>query len=235
MLYLTNLDIENYKIFQDTEDYCFSQDSVLLSSLAEIGVKDKVLDLGTGTGVLSFLIAIKKHPAYILGVDVQSDAIETANKSLVLNNLQNKIKFVCADVKNFCDYSSYGEFDKVVCNPPYFNKPIPPDADKKKTISRFETTASLSDFISSASKALKNGGKLFMVHKCERLCDVICNLREFGLEPKHITFIKPKSEVVADTFIVCAKKGASIGLTLSELVVMDKDGAYSNTFKELYK
>ena len=235
MLYFVDLQIDNRKIYQDTEDYGFSQDSVLLASKAQISKSDKVLDLGTGVGILCFLIAIKKGAQEIVGVDIQEESIKIANKSLELNQLENQIKFINADVHDFEKYAKISYFDKVVCNPPYYNQALPKDANMRKAISSHESTATLDDFIYAATKALKNGGKLYMVHKMERLADVMYSLKGHHLEPKKIVFIKPFINQPADTFIVEAKKGAQGGLKVEEIVCRNDDKSYTEEFLELYK
>lgn len=222
----------DYKLIQDDEEYCFSADSVLLANLACIGTNDNVIDLGSGSGVISTLVAVKKNARRVVGIELNPRTVELSKKSSKMNKLTDRQTFICGDVKKIGDYVSAGEFDKAVCNPPYFVPDTQVSSGRKTA--RSEAEGGLNDFISAAAYALKNGGDLFISYKLARLCDLICALRENGLEPKHVTFVYPKFSKGADVVIVSAKKGGKCGLLSDTLIIMDEEGRYTPRVKELY-
>ncbi|MEG2451188.1 MAG: methyltransferase, partial [Clostridia bacterium] len=139
-IYQSDLGIENYILLQDTEDYAFTQDSVFLANLAKIYPSDSVIDLGCGNGIVSTLIAVKKHCSNVVGVDINKSACELATKSCAINHLQDKLNFICGDVRDIASVVGFEEFDKAVCNPPYFEQTStvscnPPYFEQTSTVS----------------------------------------------------------------------------------------------------
>lgn len=231
---LTEL-IGEYKIYQEMRGYRFTQDSVLLANLAEIKSGDKVIDLGSGCGVIGMLIAIKKAPSLVVCAEIDARASELCAKSAELNGLANKLSALTIDVRELCGNKFSGVFDKAVCNPPYYRNSPPIGTNPNKFGAKFENDAALDDFISAAARVLKFGGDFFIVHKADRLCDLLIYLRNNKLEPKKITAVLPKLGADADTVIVSAKKGGKTGLKLKNLIVANAEGEYTEEFKELYR
>lgn len=233
-IYPTSLDIDNYVILQDTDDYAFTQDSVFLVNTANITKNDRVLDLGCGTGVLSTIASIKYNAKEVVGIDVQSRLVSLATKSAKINNLQDRLTFINADVKDIRDVVESESFDKVLCNPPYFanttNREI-----MGREISRTESSATLQDFVKAASYALKFGGELHLVIKVDRLASAYSYLVKYNLSPKHTTFVYPTFQKGIDVCLIRAKKGAKEGMSTSTLIVMDDDGNYTEQYTRLYK
>jgi len=232
-LYLTSLDIKDYKIYQDTEDYAFSQDSVFLANLATLSKDDLVIDLGCGCGILSFLAIIKKDVKKTVGIEVQNRVVEMTKKSIELNKLNDRFEIINGDVKDIKSLVNAESFDKALCNPPYFedNKSI----ENNKKISRTESSASLDDFIKSASYALKFGGDLFIVYKVDKMTSLLSSLTKNNLEPKEITLVYPKLSKGVDIIIVKARKGAKPGLITKTLILKDEQNEYTKEYKELYQ
>jgi len=230
-LYLTDLG-HGIRIYQDDEGYGFTQDSVLLANLATLTPKDRVLDLGTGSGVLSFLALKKKHVKWVLGIEVQKDLAETCQKSIALNGLEERFEVKNADVLDYKTCIKHGDFSKVLCNPPYF-KQVQATGERLK--GRQETTASLADFVKAASFALKYGGELWIVIKIDRLSALFAALGENKLEPKLMWLVYPKPSFDVDTVIVKAKKGGKVGLETKTLFVQDDNGNYTEEFNALYR
>lgn len=231
--YYTSLDIGEYKIIQSTEGYAFSQDSVLLANLSKIGSKDKVLELGSGSGIISMLVAIKKKPSSIVGIEINEVAADMSRRSMDMNGLADRVKIIPGDIRNVKDIVENGRFDKVICNPPYYDFEDG-KSEGRNTDSKHESGATLADFVFAAAYALKFGGDFFVVMKMSRLADIIYLLRQNNLEPKNLCIVYPKPKAEADIAIISARKGAKPGLTTTTLTVMDEDGGYSEKFKELY-
>lgn len=224
----------DYKVLQDDDGYLFSADSVLLANLAKIGVEDSVIDLGTGSGVLAILTAVKKGAKRVVGVEIDSATADMARRSVKMNKLDDKISIITGDVKCIKDFVRAGEFDKAICNPPYFSADDGFGTEGVKATARKQGENTIDHFVKAGAYALKNGGDFFVVYKADRLVEVVTALHENGLEPKHITYIYPKLSKGVDTVIISAKKGGKTGLQSSTLILMDEEGKYLDKVKELY-
>lgn len=224
----------DYKVLQDDDGYLFSADSVLLANLAKIGIEDSVIDLGTGSGVLAILTAVKKGAKRVVGVEIDSATADMARRSVKMNKLDDKISIITGDVKCIKDLVRAGEFDKAICNPPYFSADDGFGTEGVKATARKQGENTIDHFVKAGAYALKNGGDFFVVYKADRLVEVVTALHENGLEPKHITYIYPKLSKGVDTVIISAKKGGKTGLQSSTLILMDEEGKYLDKVKELY-
>lgn len=228
--YLTDLQIKDYKIYQDTEDYAFTQDSVFLANIAKFKKDDYLIDLGSGCGILSFLAVIKQGVSKVVGIEIQHSMVSLANESIVLNKLENKISIIEGDVKNIKNLVEAESFDKAICNPPYFVG----EKSTKKNLSHIENSATLEDFVKAAAYSLKFGGDLYIVIKENRLSELLTILSNNKLEPKEMTLVYPKLSSGIDIAIIKARKGAKVGLQTNTLIVKDEDGNYTKEYEELY-
>ena len=247
--YATDLGIGDYIVFQDTDDYAFSQDSVFLANMAKLSPSDAVLDLGCGSGILSTLALVKKHVKKAVGIELQPRVADIARDSAIQNGLQDKFEVICADVKDIRSILKAESFDKVLCNPPYFtnsgnsgqksisdegNDALNINAKTEKSVSRTESTATLDDFVKGASYALRFGGDAWFVIKADRMASLIYSLKSYNLEPKEATLIYPKPTSDVDVVIIKARKGAKEGLKISPFFVTDDNGEYTDKYKETY-
>ena len=247
--YATDLGIGDYIVFQDTDDYAFSQDSVFLANMAKLSPSDAVLDLGCGSGILSTLALVKKHVKKAVGIELQPRVADMARDSAIQNGLQDKFEVICADVKDIRSILKAESFDKVLCNPPYFtnsgnsgqksvsdeeNDALNINAKIEKSVSRTESTATLDDFVKGASYALRFGGDAWFVIKADRMASLIYSLKSYNLEPKEATLIYPKPTSDVDVVIIKARKGAKEGLKISPFFVTDDNGEYTDKYKETY-
>lgn len=247
--YATDLGIGDYTVFQDTDDYAFSQDSVFLANMAKLSPSDAVLDLGCGSGILSTLALVKKHVKKAVGIELQPRVADMARDSAIQNGLQDKFEVICADVKDIRSILKAESFDKVLCNPPYFtnsgnsgqksvsdeeNDALNINAKTEKSVSRTESTATLDDFVKGASYALRFGGDAWFVIKADRMASLIYSLKSYNLEPKEATLIYPKPTSDVDVVIIKARKGAKEGLKISPFFVTDDNGEYTDKYKETY-
>ena len=200
---IDDLQLNNLKIIQNKDGFCFGIDSVLLSDFAkEIPSNAKVLDLGTGTGILGILLCGKTNLSKIYGIDIQEDVCNMASRSIKLNNLEDKFEIINKNIKDLKDIFEANTFDAIVSNPPYKkdNSGLKNESETK-LISRHEITASLEDFINISSFLLRNNCSLYMVHRPERLSDLFYLLRKYNLEPKKLRLVQSYFDSKPKTFI----------------------------------
>jgi tRNA1(Val) A37 N6-methylase TrmN6 len=171
----------DYKVLQDDNGYLFSADSVLLANLAKIGSDDSLIDLGTGSGVLAILATVKKGAKRTVGIEIDSATADMARRSVKMNNLDDKITIVNGDVKDIKDYVRAGEFDKAICNPPYFSAEDGFGTIGAKATARKQGQNTIDAFVEAGAYALKNGGDFFVVYKADRLVELIVALTKNGL------------------------------------------------------
>ena len=234
---IDDLQLNNLKIIQNKDGFCFGIDSVILSDFAkEIPKNSTVIDLGTGTGILGILLCGKTSLSKIYGVDIQKEVCQMARRSIILNGLENRFEIINDNIKNLNTIFENCSIDAIVSNPPYKkdNSGLKNES-KTKLISRHEITASLEDFIEISSKLLKNSASLYMVHRPERLADLFYLLRKYKLEPKKLRTVQSYSDSKPKLILVKATKNAKSFLNIEEpLVVYNKDGSYTDEILKIY-
>lgn len=234
---IDDLQLNNLKIIQNKDGFCFGIDAVLLSDFAkDIRNNSKVLDLGTGTGIIGILLCAKTNLSKIYGIDIQKDVCDMALRSIKLNNLENKFEIINTNIKDLQNIFDESSFDAIVSNPPYKkdNSGLKNDSETK-LISRHEITASLEDFISVSSKLLKNNGSIYMVHRPERLSDLFYLLKKYNLEPKKLRLVQSYQDSKPKLILVKATKNAKSFLNIEEpLIIYNKDGLYTNEIFKIY-
>jgi len=228
------------KVIQE-EGLGYGVDAVLLACFAagETGAKGmragcRAIDLGTGSGIVSFIISHKVPDSLLRGIDVRENAVSRASRACMANGLEDRITFETADVSG---YSSDEEYDAALSNPPYFRKgaAIPAAADGKYT-ARHETTADIGEFARTASRLLGDGGDFYLVHRPDRLADIFEALRAAGLEPKEMQLVVPKAGEPANIVLIHAVKGAGAELRmLPEIAVHRAGGGYTDVIESLYE
>lgn len=231
-----SLDINNLKIIQAKNGFRFGMDAVLLSDFAkDIKNGSNVMDMCAGNCAISLLLSAKTQNTCFTAVEIQESVADLAKRSVLLNDLNDRINVVCMDLKNLNTVFSTSCFDAIVCNPPYkkANDGLINSADTK-TIARHEIFCSLEDVISTSSFLLKNNGCLYMVHRPERLCDIICFMRKYDLEPKLLRFIQPSIDKPANLLLIKAVKGGKPFLKLLENLIVYKNGNYTDEFLKIY-
>ena len=185
---------ENLKIVQVNEYFNFSLDSVLLANFVNLNNKiTNILDLGTGNAPIPLILSTKTKEK-IIGVEIQKEIYDLAIESVKINNLENQIEILNIDIKDLLSYYKHESFDLILSNPPYFKKLDTSILNENviKTNARHETLINLEDLIAIASKLLINKGTFALVHRTERLAEIIEILKKYKLEPKKIRFIFPK-------------------------------------------
>ncbi len=233
---IDDLQLNGLQLIQNVDKFCFGVDAVLLSDFTDVKKNQRVLDLGTGTGIIPILLAGKTQAKSIIGLEIQESMAEMANRSVMLNNLQDRVQILYGDIKKYRDYFTKASFDVVVSNPPYTNKGCglvnPHDS---KAISRHEILCSLEDVVSCAASLLVSGGQLAMVHRPERLADIICCMRSNGIEPKYLRFVHPKPYKKPNMILIKGNRGGNPELKVQEpLYVYNSDGTYSDEINKIY-
>ena len=234
---IDDLGIKNLKIIQNKEGFCFGIDSVLLSDFAKNIKKDSlVLDLGTGTGIIPILLCGKTDLKKVIGVEIQEEVYNMAKKSIKLNNLENKFEIINENILNLEKIYKENTFDVITTNPPY--KKIDTgilNENKKKIVSRHEITASLEDFLKVSKRLLKDKGELYMVHRPERLVDIIYNMRKYKIEPKIIRFVFSNKNKEPKLVLIKGIKNARPFLKMEKnLYIYDENGKYSKEIEKIY-
>ena len=234
---IDDLEFKGLKIIQNKDGFCFGIDSILLSDFAkEIKKGSKVIDLGTGTGIIGILLCMKTELSKIIGVEIQKEVYDMAKRSIKLNNLENKFEIINENIKNLENIIETGTFDAVVTNPPY--KKIGTgltNENKEKLISRHEITANLEDFIKVSYRMLKDKGTLYMVHRPDRMVDIIELLRKYKLEPKKIKFVYPNANKDANLILLKAVKNENPFLKIEKpLYVYNQNGEYTDEILKIY-
>lgn len=234
---IDDLGLKSLKIIQNDKWFCFGIDSVLLSDFAKnIKKGSKVIDLGTGTGIISILLCGKTNLSNVVGVDIQEDVCEMANRSVKLNNLEKYMEIVCDNINNLKNRYDRCTFDVVVTNPPYKKENTGlKNNEKQKEISRHEICASLDDFLNISFYLLKDKGEFYMVHRPERLVDVIDVMRRNKIEPKSIRFVYSNKDKAPVLFLVKGVKNSKSFLkVMPNLYIYDNDGNYTEEIKKIY-
>lgn len=234
---IDDLELNNLKIIQNKNGFCFGMDSVLLSDFAKnIKPNTKVIDLGTGTGILPILLSAKTKASKIVGIEIQEDVANMANRSVELNNLQNRLEIICENIKNLKNVYETNSFDAIVTNPPYKTKGTGGINElKSKLISRHEITTDLEDFISISSYLLKDQSNIYMVHRPERLVDILSIFRKYKLEPKELKLVQPNCGKAPNLVLIKATKNAKPFLKIDKpLYIYKSDGTYTEELLKIY-
>ena len=240
MKYVVNdlVGYENLKIVQNSEYFNFSLESVILPHFCKISSDNmKIIDFCTGNAPIPLILSTLTN-SNIIGVELQKEIYQLANESIKINNLKDRIKILNVDVKELPKFYLTDSFDLITCNPPYFKieKDGKINENMIKSIARHELCVNINDICVVAKKLLKNNSSLVMVHRTDRLTDVILALKDNNLEPKRLRFIYPKFGEKSNLFLVDAKKNGKVGLNvLPPLICHNSDGTYTSEILEMFK
>lgn len=234
---IDDLGLKNLKLIQDKQGFCFGVDAVLLSNFAKnIKKGAKVLDLGTGTGIVATLLCGKTKLDKIIGVEIQPEVANMAKRSIRLNGLEDKFEILNENIIDIPEHLEKNSFDVIVTNPPYQkrNTGIIND-EKRKLISRHEITATLEDFIRVSKILLKDKGEFYMIHRPDRLADIFCFMRQYHIEPKIVRMVYPNYNKEPNLVLVKGIKNAKSFLKVEKnLYVYDEKGSYTKEIKDIY-
>ncbi len=207
---------DGFKIIQDKSKFCYGTDAAVLADFITAKPKEKVIDLCSGTGIIPILLCKNSRCFNFTAFEIQAEMCELIKRSVALNNLEEKIKVVCGDLKNVRNMYPSGCFDVVSCNPPYMvvgtGKMNESDSVQ---IARHEILCTLEDVVQASAYLLKSGGRLYLVHRAERLVDIFTNMRKYKLEPKKLTWVSADPQAIPSLVLIEAQKDRNSGLVVT--------------------
>ena len=231
------LNYKNAYIFQDTEYFKMSLDSLLLSKFVTINLRDKkILDLATGNAPIPMLLTYRTK-AKIYGVEIQKAMYNLGRISINENNMKDQISLINDDINNLANVFEPDTFDIITCNPPYIktNNALFENDNKIKSMARHEKTLSLEDVFKISRYLLKNNGKLAMIHRSERFMEILLLMKKYNFEPKKIRFVYPNKEKDSDLVLIeCTLNGKSGVKVMKPLYVYDKKNVYSKEVEDMF-
>lgn len=233
---LDDLQLNNIFVIQKKAAFRFGVDAILLANYAKVKRGMKVVDLCTGTGIVPFIVAGKTQASHIAGVEIQKEMVEMSRRSLIYNKLENKIEFIQGDIKDLKLLGTIEKADVVTVNPPYKlqNSGII-NLNEKDAIARHEICCKLEDVIIACRKVLKDNGRMYMVHRPERLADILCLMRQYKLEPKNIRLIHPSINKAPNMVLIEGQRDGGAFLKWEPpLYVYDQNGEYSHEINQIY-
>lgn len=233
---IDDLQFGGLKIIQDDAMFCFGVDAVLLAHFAKTTPAKTAVDLCSGNGIVALLLAGKTKTEKLYCVEVQSKAADLARRNMAFNGLEDRVTVIEDNLNNCGAHFARGSVDVVTCNPPYIaNRGGLENQSNEKNIARHEILCTLEDVIRESSAMLKYGGKLFLVHKPERLVDIFCTMRAYDIEPKRVQFVHPQPYKKANIVLVEGTKSGGAELKmLPPLYVYDENHNYSKEIHEIY-
>mgnify|MGYP002622984636 CR=1 FL=1 len=233
---IDDLQCKGYQLIQKPQGFCFGVDAVLLSDFVKVKPGQKVLDLCTGSGVIPILLAAKTKGEHFTGLELQEEYADMAGRSVVLNQLDDKIEIICGDVKNGKNLFQPASFPVVTVNPPYMTENHGlKNTYEPKTIARHEVALCLSDVISLASYVLPETGNFFMIHKPFRLAEIFRVMMEYNIEPKRMRLIHPYVDKEPTMVMIQGTKGGRQRITIEPpLIIYKEPNVYTDEILEIY-
>lgn len=233
---IDDLQRNGYQIIQNPEKFCFGMDAVLLSGFVRVKPGAKVLDLGTGTGIIPLLVEAKTQAMHISAIEIQEESADMARRSVQLNGLEDKIDIVTGDLREAEKFFDAASFDVVTCNPPYMiGQHGLTNPDAPKAIARHEILCTLEDVVRTAAKLLKPGGYFCMVHRPFRLAEIIRVMTEYKLEPKRMKLVYPYIDKEPNMVLIEGCRGGKPRMTVEKpLIVFKEPNIYTDEITDVY-
>ena len=233
---LDDLQRNGYRIIQNEEKFCFGMDAVLLSGFAKARPGERVLDLGTGTGIIPILFTAKTQAEHITALEIQEESADMARRSVALNGLSEKISVVTGDIKEASTLFGKAVFDVVTTNPPYMNDNHGlKNPELPKAVARHEVLCSLEDVVREASLVLKPNGRLYMVHRPFRLAEIFAVMQKYKLEPKAMRLVHPFVDKEPNMVLIEALKGGKSMIKIAPPLICYKEpGVYTDEIYDVY-
>ena len=231
------LGYKDLKIYQNPLFFSFSLDSVILANYCDIRLRDKkIVDFCSGNGVVSLIVS-KRCNSIIESVEIQEKLYGLAVESIKYNKLENRIIPYCMDVKDFSKKSeNNSKYDLVLCNPPYFKdvENSTKNLSYEKMVARHEVLLNLDELCKCSNLVLKDNGRLCIVHRTDRLMDILTSFRKYNIEPKRIKFIHEKIDKESTLVLIEGQKLGKVGLKIdSPLILYDLDNIETEEYKQL--
>lgn len=232
-----DLQRKNYRIIQNGNTFCFGIDAVLLSDFAKIKKDEHVMDFCTGNGIIPILLEAKTAGAHFSGLEIQEYPADMAKRSVLLNQLEEKIDIICGDVCKASSLFPPDSFDVITCNPPYMNHNHGlTNPELPKAIARHELLCTLEDIVREAAKLLKHGGRFYMIHRPFRLVEIFQTLTSHRLEPKAMRLVQPYADKEPNMVLVEAVKGGNSMIKIAPpLIIYEAPNIYTKEVQELYQ
>lgn len=233
---IDELQRNGYQIIQNENGFCFGMDAVLLSGFAKVKRGENALDLGTGTGIIPILLEAKTEGRHFTGLEIQETSADMAQRSVCLNDLNEKVEIIRGDIKEATDLFGKASFDVVTSNPPYMTGQhglVNPDMPK--AVARHEILCTLEDVIGQASALLKENGRFYMVHRPFRLAEIMVTMSRYRLEPKRMKLVYPFVDKEPNMVLLEGLKGGRPRVTVEKpLIVYEKPGVYTSEIYDIY-
>ena len=233
-----DLQLNGLRLIQNPAWFCFGVDAVLLADYAAQTIKkdSRVLDLCSGNGIIPLLLSQKSQAAQITGLEIQTPVEEMAERSVRMNGLEHKITMICGDLKEAPERFGKSSFQYITCNPPYKEAGSGlMNRTDTAALARHEILCSLEDIIRVSSIKLEPLGKLCIIHRPERLIDLICLMKRYGLEPKRLRFIHPYPNKTATMILAEGVRQGRPKLFLDPpLYIYERPGIYSKEIDQIY-
>lgn len=233
---LDDLQCKGYHIIQDPAQFCFGMDAVLLSGFAKAKKGEKVLDLGTGTGIIPILMAAKTDGESFTALEIQEESADMARRSVSYNHLDGKVQIVTGDIKDASKIFGASSFHVITTNPPYMigthgeNSP-----SEAKAIARHEVLCTLDDILRESARLLMPGGRFYMVHRPFRLAEILSKMVEYKIEPKRMRLVYPYIDKEPNMVLIEGLRGGKSRMTVeAPLIVYKEVGVYTDEIYELY-
>lgn len=226
---LDDLQIKGYEIIQSPGRFCFGMDAVLLSSFVKVKKGERVLDLGTGTGILPILLEAKNDGEFYTGLELQEESADMARRSVRYNGLEHKIEIITGDIKEAASIFGAASFEVITVNPPYMiDEHGMKNENEALYIARHEVMCTLEDILRESAKILNWKGRFYMVHRPFRLPEIFTKMSAYGIEPKRMRLVHPYMDKEPNMVLIEGLRGGKPRLTVeAPLVVYHKDGTYT--------
>lgn len=225
-----------YRIIQNEAAFCFGMDAVLLSGFATAKKGERVVDFCTGTGIIPVLMEAKTEGMHFTGLEIQEPMAEMAGRSVLLNQLSDKVEIICGDVCRASEIFGKSSVDVVTCNPPYMNQNHGlKNPEEPKAIARHEVCLTFDDVAREAAAVLKPGGRFYLVHRPMRLVELIMTMKKYKLEPKRMKFVHPFIGEEANMVLIEAVYGGGAQMRIEKpLIVYEAPGKYTPEIYDIY-
>lgn len=233
---LDELHRNGYFIIQDPKRFCFGMDAVLLSGFAKAKRGERVLDLGTGTGIIPILMEAKTEAEDFTALEIQPESADMAQRSVLYNHLEEKIKIVTGDIKDASSLFGASSFDIITTNPPYMiGEHGLSSASLAKKIARHEVLCTLEDILRESAKLLRPGGRFYMVHRPFRLAEIMSRMVAYKIEPKRMQLVYPYVDKEPNMVLIEGLRGGKSRLTVEKpLIVYKEPGVYTDEIYDIY-
>jgi tRNA1(Val) A37 N6-methylase TrmN6 len=225
------------KIKQKTAGYRFSIDAVLLAHHANPRAGERLLDLGTGCGIIPLILAYRYADITITGIEIQDELADLAISNVMANRMQNRIGVLRLDMRTLKPAMIGGPADGVVCNPPYRSTNSGRlNPDPQRAIARHELSVNLVQVLEAARRTLRTAGRFFTIYPAQRMAELLSQMRSAGIEPKFIRAVHSRLEQEAKRVLVSGTKGVRSGTKIGPpLIIYAKDGGYSKEVRQMFE